>query len=123
MSTPNPVPPISAPVDLPPTSFWSQHGTKILGYVIAISSALAAGSIALPPPLSTYHEQITSWSIFISAILGILVIGRGYGNTAANAKAITAGVAAQVASVPPGVIQHAPTAPLPAPHVSFSPPK
>jgi drug/metabolite transporter (DMT)-like permease len=79
------------------TNFWTQHGTKLLGYVIAITSALAAGSIALPPPLSTYHVQITAWSVFLNVILGIIVTGRGYGNTAANTQAITAGVAAKAA--------------------------
>jgi drug/metabolite transporter (DMT)-like permease len=78
------------------TNFWTQHGTKLLGYVIAITSALAAGSIALPPPLSTYHVQITAWSVFLNVILGIIVTGRGYGNTAANTQAITTGLAAKV---------------------------
>jgi hypothetical protein len=62
---------------------WKDDGTKILGYLIAINSALAAGSVTLPAPLSAHAAAITQWAAFINTILGIVVVGRGHANSAA----------------------------------------
>jgi hypothetical protein len=71
------------------STFWANHGTKVLGYIIAINSGIAVGGTALPPPLDTHATVIKAWALFINFILGGIVVARGYGNTTAIATQVT----------------------------------
>jgi hypothetical protein len=69
-------------------SFWTNHGTKLLGYVLLIVNLLAGGSVAVPPPLDAYSKGITAWAVFLNVILGAIVIQRGQQNTGAIAAKV-----------------------------------
>lgn len=95
-------------------TYWQNNGTKLLGVLIAINSGIAGGSVVLPPPLGAHSAVIIPWAVFINMILGVVVAGRGFGNTQAiaavvmnqHAQAVTAAVATNTAPVlaPPGKI-------------------
>lgn len=94
-------------------TMWKDHGTKILGSIIAVNSLLATGSLALPPPLNQHSAAVVSWAAFINVILGVLVAGRGYGNTAAIASEVVQQQVVSGLPVTPGVASaSATTAPL-----------
>ena len=85
--------------------FWKDHGTKILGCTVALVSLLAAGSVALPPPLDAYSALIKSWAAFLTAVLGVSVVVRGYGNTSAIAAEVVNQQAGAVSSAAPSATQ------------------
>lgn len=60
---------------------WTLNGTKILGYIVGILSAIGAGSVLLPPPLNAHKDIITAWCIFINFLLAPVIVLRGYTNT------------------------------------------
>jgi hypothetical protein len=95
---------------VPPQTFWASHGTKVLGYAVAIVGMLAAGSVALPPPLDAWSTPIKSWAVFLTSILGVLVAGRGYGNTAAIAAEVVKQTPAPPAAI---IVQPVPVQPRP----------
>jgi hypothetical protein len=68
--------------------FYKDHGTKILGTLIAINSGLAAGSVVLPPPLNAHSAVIAQWAVFLNFILGVIVVQRGNANTNSIATAV-----------------------------------
>jgi hypothetical protein len=95
-------------------TFWANHGTKLLGTIIAINSGIAGGAVALPPPLNTHSAVLVPWAVFVNFILGFFVVARGLGNTTAIAAAQTA-QAAQLTAAAPTLPAAARPAPAPAP--------
>ncbi len=62
--------------------FWDEHGTKVLGAAVAVKDiigvALAIDGLV---PLAALK-----WFLFINGVLGIVIVRRGFTNTAKAAS-------------------------------------
>lgn len=71
-------------------TFFQNHGTKVLGYIIMVNTGIAGGTVALPPPLNAHSATTVAWALFLNFILGGIVVNRGFGNTQAIATVVSA---------------------------------